>query len=212
MRRFVLIGQTADAAGAFSLEDIAGTSGRIDVLVRSVRAALCVSHGLRTDVIVDLVLLGGERAPRTLRFDASRARFIRPDERSLATLVKKALQADASGPALVEVRPGVSVRDAGLPTLLAELDGTADAYVLDESAPDLRDAVLGERDVVFFIGDHRGFDEASRSAILAIGARPVSVGPISVHADDAVTLAMNELDRAFVRRSAARVAQVADSE
>jgi tRNA (pseudouridine54-N1)-methyltransferase len=194
MRHFVVIGQTADAAGAFSLEDIAGTSGRIDVLVRCLRAALCVSHGLRTDVVVDLVLLGGPRAPRTLRIDGARARFIRPDERSLATLVKKALLADASGEAFVEVKPGVLVRDAGLPAVIAELRD-ASAYVLDENGADLRTSIADADDVVFFLGDHRGFDEASVRAIASSGARPVSVGPVSVHADDAVTLAMNELDR-----------------
>jgi tRNA (pseudouridine54-N1)-methyltransferase len=201
MRRFVVIGQTADAAGAFSLEDIAGTSGRIDVLVRCVRAALCVSHGLRADVIIELVLLGGPRAPRTLKIESARARFIRPDERSLATLIKKALQVDARGEAYVEVKPGVSVRDAGLTTLLGELDGSEHAYVLEETAPDVREAlVIPVNDVVLFLGDHKGLDETSIAAIHAVGARPVSLGPVSVHADDAVTLAMNELDRAVVRK------------
>ncbi len=195
-RRFVIVGQTADAAGAFSLEDIAGTSGRIDVLVRCVRAALCVSHGLRTDVSVDLVLLGGPRAPRTLRIEAARARFIRPDERSLATLIKKALQAAASGEAFVEVKPGVLVRDAGLAALVLELDETADVYVLEEGAGDLRGSLGASSQVVFFLGDHKGFDDASRDAIRAAGARAVSLGPVSVHADDALTLAQNELDRA----------------
>ena len=200
MRHVVVIGQTADAAGAFSLEDIAGTSGRIDVLVRCVRAALCVSHGLRTDVVVDLVLLGGPRAPRTLRIEGANARFIRPDERSLATLLKKALQADASGTTFVEVKPGVSVRDAGLSALLRELDSATPLYVLDEDAPDIRSVAIEGGDVVLLIGDHRGFDDESRAHARAAHARPVSVGPISVHADDALTLAMNELDRVFAQR------------
>jgi tRNA (pseudouridine54-N1)-methyltransferase len=199
MRHFVVVGQTADAAGAFSLEDIAGTSGRIDVLVRCLRAALCVSHGLRTDVVIDLVLLGGPRAPRTLRVDGSRARFIRPDERSLATLVKKVLAADTPGTTFVEVKQGVFLRDAGLAELVSELPPEAARYVLEESARDLREVVLDAGDVVVFVGDHRGFDEASRALVASAGAAPVRVGPISVHADDAVTLAMNELDRAHAR-------------
>ena len=195
MRRFVVIGQTADAGGVFSLEDIAGTSGRIDVLVRCLRSALCVSHGLRTDVVIDLVLSGGPRAPRTLRIEAARARFIRPDERSLATLVKKALHAEAAGESFVEVKPGVSVRDAGLTALIAELDGTEQLYVLDEGGADVRSAPIASDDVVVFVGDHRGFEPSARDAIAAAGALPVSVGPISVHADDALNLMMNELDR-----------------
>ena len=58
-RRFVVIGQSATASPDFSLVDIAGTSGRLDVLLRCLRAALLVSHGLRRDTVVYLVLLGG---------------------------------------------------------------------------------------------------------------------------------------------------------
>ena len=82
MRRFVVIGQTATASGDFSLEDLPSTSGRLDVLLRCVRAALLVSHGLRRDTVVYLVLLGGPLAPRTVRVDGAIATYVRPDERS----------------------------------------------------------------------------------------------------------------------------------
>src|SRR5260370_886010 len=64
VRRFVVIGQQASASNDFSLDDLPGSSGRLDVLLRCVRAALLVSHGLRRDVVVYLVLLGGRHAPR----------------------------------------------------------------------------------------------------------------------------------------------------
>ena len=86
MRRFVLLGQRATASPDFLLDDLAGTSGRLDVLLRSLRAALLVSHGLRRDTVVYLVLLGGPRAPTSLRFEGANAKFLRPEERSLATL------------------------------------------------------------------------------------------------------------------------------
>jgi tRNA (pseudouridine54-N1)-methyltransferase len=119
VRRFVIIGRRATASPAFSLVDLAGTSGRLDVLLRCVRAALLTSHGLRRDTVVYLVLLGGPDAPRTLRVDGARARFLRPDERSLATLVQKSLAAAPGDPAFVEVRPGVAVAQGGLEAVLA---------------------------------------------------------------------------------------------
>ena len=107
MRRFVLIGQTAAASADFSVEDLPGSSGRLDVLLRCVRAALLVSHGLRRDVQVYLVLRGGVSSPVVLRIDGRTAKFLRPDERSLATLVRKTLLAlPAPGSNFVEVRPG----------------------------------------------------------------------------------------------------------
>jgi len=193
-RRFVIIGRTATASGDFALDDLPSTSGRLDVLVRCLRAALLVSHGVRRDTIVYLVLLGGPRAPRVLRVDGATVRFLRPDERSLATLVKKALAAAAHGEGFVHVRPGIAVAAGGLDAVFADL-GAAQSYILEEHAPDVRDEPTIARDAVFFLGDHLGFDAPTRGRLADVGARPVSVGPISLHADDAVTVLSNELDR-----------------
>ena len=197
MARFVVIGQKADASGEFLPDDVPGTSGRLDVLLRCVRAALLWSHGIRDDVIVYLVLCGGPRAPRALRIDGSSARFVRPDERSLATLARKTLasRADEGADGFVEVRPGVAIARDGLGSVLADL-GTAPIFVLEEGGPDVRDSeALPTRDAAFILGDHLGFDERTRERIAAVGARPMGVGPRSLHAEDVITIVLNELDR-----------------
>ena len=193
-RRIVVIGQLARGSADFSLNDLAGTSGRLDVLVRCVRAALLISHGLRRDTTVYLVLLGDPAAPKTLRFEGASARFIRPEERSLATLVQKMLAAGCEGPGFVTVRPGIAVSHEGLSAVLAEL-GNATPYVLEEGAADIRGAPVDLDDAAFFFGDHRGFEGSIRDELAAIGAIPLGLGPVSVHAEDAVTLVVNELDR-----------------
>jgi len=207
-RRFVIVGQTATASPKFSLVDIAGTSGRLDILLRCLRSALLVSHGLRRDTVVYLVLLGGELAPRVLKVDGRHVRFVRPDERMLAILVQKALarsSPDAEPNVFVEIRPGLAVARGGVEAVLADVarEGAGDtagekpraAYVLEENARDLRDGPLASDDVVVFVGDHRGFDEATRARLSELGAEPIGVGPISIHADDAITIVCNEMDR-----------------
>jgi tRNA (pseudouridine54-N1)-methyltransferase len=201
MRRFVVIGQRATASPDFSLADIPGTSGRLDVLVRCLRAALLLSHGLRRDTVVYLVLLGGAAAPRTIRLEGVSARFVRPDERSLATLVKKVLAAAPGGPAFVTIRAGLAIADGGLDAVLPELAG-ATPYVLEEGAVDLREIPLDTRDPVFFVGDHLGFDAEHRARIASLGATPIGVGPLSIHADDTVAIVVNEMDRREAARSA----------
>ncbi|HEX3344356.1 MAG TPA: hypothetical protein VHS09_07270 [Polyangiaceae bacterium] len=193
-RRIVVVGQQARGSPDFLLNDLAGTSGRLDVLVRCVRAALLVSHGLRRDTVAYLVLLGEPGAPKTLRFDGASARFIRPEERSLATLAQKMLAAGREGPGFVSMRPGIAIAHEGLPAVLAELEG-ATPYVLEEGGADIRGAPVDLRDAAFFFGDHRGFDGPVREALAAIGAVPLALGPVSVHAEDAVALVVNELDR-----------------
>lgn len=194
MRRFVLIGQTALGSSDFSLDDLPSSSGRLDVLLRGLRAALLVSHGLRRDVLLYLVLRGGSQ-PRLLRVDGRSAKFLRPDERSLATLVRKTLAAAPSPcPDFVELRPGLALRDGDLPELLLEAGG-APCYVLHEASSDLRQESGLSDDAWFFVGDHLGFDVVSLARLDRHGCRRVSVGPVSLHSDDVITLIHNELDR-----------------
>jgi tRNA (pseudouridine54-N1)-methyltransferase len=203
MRRFVVVGQKATASGDFLLDDLPGTSGRFDILLRCVRAALLSSHGVRTDVIVYLVLYGGPRAPRTLRVDGGAARFVRPDERSLATLAKKVLAsgADVGAPGFVEVRPGIALASHGIDGVLADL-GSGPSFVLEEGAPDLRESSgVDDPEAAFFVGDHLGWSEPIRARLDAAGALPIAVGPTSLHAEDAVTIALNEIDRRRARRA-----------
>jgi tRNA (pseudouridine54-N1)-methyltransferase len=190
-RSFVVVGRTARADEHVRLDDIAGTSGRLDVLVRCLRAALCVSHGIRHNVVVYLVLLGGAR-PATVRVRGAEARFIRPDERALATVVIKALARHAcEDDRFIAQRNGVAVAWGGLDVAVRDAHGAR--FMLEEGAPDLRPA--SPEPAVFFIGDHLGFAADVRAQLAAIGARAVSVGPLSLHSDDVVTLVSNELDR-----------------
>lgn len=194
MRRFVVVGQRASASPDFLLVDIPGTSGRLDVLLRCVRAALLVSHGLRRDTIVYLVLLGGPRAPRSIRIDGAAARYLRPDERSLATTIQKALAIDGRGGPSTLVRPGITVFEGGLDAVLDDL-GDATPCVLEQGAEDLREVTIDLRNTVFFVGDHLGFDEPTRARLAALGPATVGLGPVSLQADDAIVLVQNELDR-----------------
>ncbi|MDB4944650.1 MAG: hypothetical protein JWP97_4184 [Labilithrix sp.] len=208
-RRFVVVGQRATASPDFSLLDVPGTSGRLDVLLRCLRASLLVSHGVRRDALVYLVLLGGPLAPRTLRIDGEHVRFVRPDDRMLALLVQKALQrGDPAAPhgVFVEIRAGLAIANGGLPEVLADLGPlTGRAYVLDEHGADVRElgASTLAPDPVFFVGDHLGFDAATAESLVSIEARGLRVGPVSLHAEDAITVLHNELDRAAPREGAA---------
>ena len=196
MPRFVVIGQKATAADDFLLDDLPGTSGRLDVLLRCLRAALLFSHGLRRDVVAYLVLCGGPLAPRVMRVDGRAARFIRPDERSLATLAKKLLAGPASSRrGFAEMRPGIAVASGGLDDVFEDL-GVMTPYVLEEGAPDLRDTPdVARTDAAFFLGDHLGFDAWTRERLEALGARPLGIGPVSLHADDVIAIVTNEIDR-----------------
>jgi tRNA (pseudouridine54-N1)-methyltransferase len=198
MRRFIVVGQKARASADFLLVDIPSTSGRLDVLLHALRAALLISHGVRNDTLVYLVLLGDPNRPRTLRIDGSAARYLRPDERSLATTLKKALVTQTTtaheDAGFQPVRAGISVADGGIETALAELHGCV-LYLLDQAGSDIRALERFEPDAAFVLGDHLGLSAGLRDELLSRGALPVSVGPTPLHTQDVIALVSNELDR-----------------
>ncbi|MFO0629482.1 MAG: hypothetical protein U0325_28155 [Polyangiales bacterium] len=185
--RFVVLG--GKATGRFRLNDLPGTSGRLDALLRCLRAALLVSHGVRRGAWAYLVL-GGDGV--ALRVAGAGVKFLRPDERSLAVLAQKALTAPRKGPGFEEVRPGVSVADGGLAAVLDDL-GALPRFVLDERGEDVRGVALPRDGAAYFLGDHLGLSDAVQDSL---GARGICVGPVSLHAEDAVAVLCNELDRA----------------
>jgi tRNA (pseudouridine54-N1)-methyltransferase len=198
VRRITIIGRRALASPDFLLQDLAGTSGRLDVLARCLRAALLLSHGLRRDTTVYLVLLGGPQAPRTVRVEGARSRFLRPEERAMATLLKKVLAAAGDEPGFVEVKPGIAVANAGLDAVIGDCAGSP-LYVALEGAEDVRDLDVAPDDGAFFFGDHLGLEDDAIATLKQAGARAIGLGPVSVHAEDAIAILANELDRRGAR-------------
>jgi tRNA (pseudouridine54-N1)-methyltransferase len=198
MRRFIVLGQKAKASGDFLLNDIPSTSGRLDVLLRALRASLLVSHGVRRDSCVYLALLGEPEHARVVRVAGAAARYLRPDERSLANTLKKALAAPCETTSFVEARPGITVARGSIEVLREELAGCA-LYLLELGAPDLRVCDLDHADVAFVLGDHLGITDEARAFFLELGARPMSVGPVELYTEDAIAVVSNELDRLVSR-------------
>lgn len=200
MRRFVIVGNRASSSPDFLLVDIPSTSGRLDVLLRCLRAGLLVSHGLRRDTAVYLVLQGDPSRTVTLRIDGGAARYIRPDDRSLATLVQKVLRSEPPSELLTEVKPGVALARGGIETLLSEVRGTA-CYLLDEQGAEMRDTELREEDCTFFLGDHVGLEPSTLASLQTLEPRTLRVGPLSLHSEDVVAITHNELDRRLAARA-----------
>jgi tRNA pseudouridine-54 N-methylase len=69
--------------------------------------------------------------------------------------------------------------------------------LLLQHGTDLRNQEFASDDGLFFIGDHLGFDDATLERLRQLDCRLLSVGPVSLHSDDVVTLVTNELERRF---------------
>ncbi|MDR0523652.1 MAG: tRNA (pseudouridine(54)-N(1))-methyltransferase TrmY [Candidatus Methanoplasma sp.] len=193
-RRFVVVGHKASTTADFKLDDIAGGAGRLDILVRCVNASFFLSHGIRRDAEAYLVLLGGEDAPKTVRFSGEAIRYLNPDERSTSALVRNALMKPIPPGAEVQSSPGVHVSRMSFGDVLDRLSGTGGFVYLKEDGEDCRSAELPP-DPVFVLGDNRDLTEEEERLLLEKSPMAVSIGPKSLHADHCIIVAQNELDR-----------------
>ncbi len=193
MKSFLIVGHKAVTA-PFSLNDLPGAAGRMDILCRCVNAALFLSHDLRRDVLIYLVLKGEPASPKLVRFDGGKVRYLSPDERSAASLIKKALEKN-SGEFWTESTPGVCIRKGDFGDLLAEL-GKKIFYVR-EDGEDFRGKKFNETsdELLFVLGDHMGLTAEEEKIIKGYEHEIVSVGPLSLHADHCIVLLHNEMDR-----------------
>jgi len=199
MRIFVVVGHKATTQPNFSLEDIPGTSGRLDILCRSVTAAFVLSHGIRKDVLVYLVLLGGE-PPKTIRLAGETLRHLNPDDRTTAALLKKALAVDAT-PEWSMSTSGIFVRTGDLSGVLEDLrERSVRLIYLKEDGKDyrcLRDEPL-EREMAFVLGDHTGMTVEEEALLASAGAEPIALGPTSLHADHCIVVTNWLLDTSAI--------------
>lgn len=192
IRRFVVVGSRAKSSADFKLHALGDSGGRMDILVRCVRAALLVADGVRRNTVLDLLLLGPDEAPLVLRLDGRAIRGLRPDEARNAKTVQRALAARHRGAGAEMVAPGIMAIPMDLETLMHDQAGTR--FVLGRGGTDVR-SVSWEGDVTFVLGDDKGISSCEQEQLQRRGAAMVSLGPVELHTEDAITLVHNELDR-----------------
>ena len=193
MASFIVIGQKVCTDGRFSLNDLTGSTGRLDVLLRCINSSFMLSNDIRRDVDLYLVLQGEPDAPKVLHFKGSELKYLNPDERATAALVKNALMKKNITSKFERSTPGINIARLDFPELLEQFKGRRIVYLKEEGQP-VGDAEL-RHDDVFVLG---GKDDISVAEEELIAAWPdtlkISLGPYSLHADHCITITLNRLD------------------
>lgn len=187
-RVFVLIANKA-VTKPFNLNDLAGSAGRMDIVCRFISQSLFISHGIRKNSEVYVILKGEPEPPKALKIIGSEVKYLAPDERNIGGMIRKALGVDV-GRNWKKVSPGVYISKKGLEDLLGELVGNF--YYLKEDGEDVFNVRL--TNPVFILGDHLGVTEEDEEIIME-KAEKISLGKISYQADQCVTILNYILDR-----------------
>jgi tRNA (pseudouridine54-N1)-methyltransferase len=191
MRQFIVSGHDVPMNPEFSLDDLAGGAGRLDVLCRCVSSAFFLSHAIREDVRVFLVLVD----EFTIRFEGSELRRLNPDERSTAALIRNALDEheEAIGHMEVETSPGVYLSRRGFEPVLKSAAEERTLIQLHEMGDPVAE-VEPPKDPVFVLSDHRDFSKSEVELLEENADEQVRLSPERLHANHAIAVAHNWLD------------------
>ncbi len=186
MRRFLILGHKVPVSGDFTLDDLPGSAGRLDVLCRAVAASLFVSHGIRRDVEVVLLIQNSVE----IRILGDRVRNLNPDERSTAARLQQALKQAASEE--VQASPGIFVSTGSLRLTLDGLAARGARPIVLHEHGDPFDAAALPADPAFVLSDHMDFT-GEEWAVLE-GLPRLSLGSQTLHTSQCITITHYLLD------------------
>ncbi|HJM23234.1 MAG TPA: hypothetical protein QF461_01955 [Candidatus Thalassarchaeum sp.] len=172
-RHFAIIGHDAPGTGELFLNNLAGGSGRVDVLARAVNTALFISHGIRTDSTITIHLMGGE-IPRRVKFDGKILRGVHPDERSISGHIRSIMK-NPVPPIGIWQEASVGVLHSGgdVEETLIEWDREGViAHILDTEGEELESE--GSSSMGFVLSDHLPFTD--EESVVLKGYQKVSLG------------------------------------
>lgn len=191
MRTFVIVGHKAVTTPKFSLNDLPGGAGRMDILARCINASLFLSHDLRRDVDTYAILLGEPSPPITIRFNGEIVRYLSPDERSAAALIKKALEKGApQAGEEEESTPGVYISKRSFAEVI---EGLENIIYLHEDGEDIRKVDLAGNET-YVLSDHQNLTPEEEGILEKKGAKKVSLGKKLYHADHCIVMVNHEID------------------
>ncbi len=196
-RGFLIVGNKA-VTKPFSLNDLAGSAGRMDILCRFIAQALFISHGIRKNVEVYLLLLGEPEPPKAIKIVGKEVKTMAPDERNIAGLIRKALKIECNKN-WKRSTSGIYISKKNLKELLDELANRYKIVYLKETGKDIRNFVKQiDKDCLFILGDHLGLSEEQERIVKNYASEVISVSPISLQADQCVVIVHYELDRSTI--------------
>ncbi|MBK69990.1 MAG: hypothetical protein CMB53_01135 [Euryarchaeota archaeon] len=193
-RRFAVIGHRAPSSGKINLNDLAGSSGRLDVLARAVNTGLFLSHGIRNDTDIVLHLMGGPGPPRRIWFQGSRLKGVHSDERAIAGQIAKALRDPV--PAIgqqVELHSGLWHSGGGIEQTISEWsrEGVR-MFVLDAEGEKYDPEAHFSDSVGFILSDDQSFSDSEFELMGSI--EKISLGETWLQGHSCIAIIHHSID------------------
>ena len=192
MRRFVVIGHRAITSSEFNLNDLCGSTGRLDVLLRCINSAFFLSHDLRRDVELYLILQGEPNPPKTIRLVGNELKYLNPDERSTAALIRNALMRKLEDREELST-PGIYISRTSFEEVLENLSKVSKLMYMREDGKAFEPNEK-KQDYTFILSDDKDMKAEEEEIIQKYEPEIISLGSISYHSDHCIIMVNWMLD------------------
>lgn len=175
----------------------------MDEVARAVSTAFTLSNDLRRDLEMTILFVA-EPPPRArqVRLSGRRLRYLNPDERSTAALLKNGLVRSAAMVEEVECSPGLVVGPVDPLPALREFAQAPEAVWLTESGEPVSGWRPEARGFSAILSDPQDPTPEEREVLESAGVPRVSLGPRSLRASQCIDVLHNEFDRREEREGA----------
>ena len=182
MRNFVLFSRLGRTDGNFNnLRD----AGRLDIAAHCLTSSFFLSHALRKNVILYIVLTGKPKPPLCIKVTGSELYDVRCDEETWGKILKNVLSGNG--------HTGFEVYKKSFQELIKELADENEIYVLEEKGEEINNIKFKDN-IAFVIGDHIGLPKKEEGFVLRYGKK-ISLGNKTYLAADCITILNYELDK-----------------
>ncbi|MEM1659356.1 MAG: tRNA (pseudouridine(54)-N(1))-methyltransferase TrmY [Candidatus Jordarchaeales archaeon] len=182
MRAFIVVALTARSSPGFSLKNLPGSSGRLDVVCRCLVAALTGAGGVRRDTLFCAVLDEGASA---LIVEGWKVGTVPRSELGVARVLRRVFAGERVD--------GFRLERAGFREVVGMVAGGLPLFYLHEEGAPLWSVDLPV-DAAFVLGSHLDLPPEYEDVLGGLGAVRVSLGPRRYLASHCVTLVHHEID------------------
>ncbi len=182
-KRFLFISHRTPVGGDFSLNDLPGSGGRVDVIARCVVSSLLTSNAIRRDTSAS-VFFSGNEGGLSVTISGLSVKYLNPDERSTSALLRNALirgRKEQEG----ESSPGIYFSHQTLEECLLKLSEGCKVYYLRE---DGRSELTPAVPALFVIGDSQDLTKVEEERLAAFHPDRISVSSISQQSDQCAVI------------------------
>jgi tRNA (pseudouridine54-N1)-methyltransferase len=201
VRRVLLIAHRVPVSGAFTLNDLAGGGGRMDEIARCVSTFFSLSNALRQDAELTILFVA-EPPPKARRIEVvgNRLRYLNPDERSTAALLKNALVRSIPLDRDVESSPGIRVGPVDPGRAIRTFAQHAGTFWLSEDGNPYRGSPLLDGGFSAILSDPTDPTPDEVEELKGLGIPKLSLGPRSMRSSQCLDVLNHEADLGELER------------